>query len=145
MRPRRPLPRGRQRASGCARRATATPRTRATRHTCTGWWLNLLDNAIKYSPEGACVRVSLRREGVGYRLAVRDSGPPVAPELRERIFERFFRSDAARAAGGAGAGLGLAIARWVAEAHGGSLVLAPPGPDGGNEFVLRLPLPRPPA
>jgi two-component system OmpR family sensor kinase len=100
--------------------------------------LNLVDNAIKYSPPGSLVEITLRREGGEYRLSVRDPGAPIADGVRARIFERFFR-DGAAAAGG-GAGLGLAIARWVAEAHGGTLVLAQ-NEGAGNEFVLRLPLP----
>ena len=77
--------------------------------------LNLLDNAIKYAPPGGSVHVSLRREHDRYRLAVAGTGEPIPDELRERIFERFFRSETARAADAAGAGLGLSIARWVAE------------------------------
>ncbi|MDB4949664.1 MAG: hypothetical protein JWM27_2313, partial [Gemmatimonadetes bacterium] len=104
--------------------------------------LNLLDNAIKHSPPGSRVALTLHAAPGGYRLAVRDSGPDIGPEVRARLFERFFRADPARARGApsttAGAGLGLAIARWVAEAHGGTLALSPA--DGrGNEFALFVP------
>jgi two-component system OmpR family sensor kinase len=109
--------------------------------------LNLLDNAVKHSPPGSDAHLTVQRDGAWYRLAVRDSGPPIAPELRERLFERFYRGAEARAGASgetAGAGLGLAIARWVATAHGGTLVL---GDDrsAGNVFVLRLPAEPPPA
>ncbi|HET8656635.1 MAG TPA: HAMP domain-containing sensor histidine kinase, partial [Longimicrobiaceae bacterium] len=103
--------------------------------------VNLLDNAIKYSPPGTRVTVTMRREDGRYRVSVRDAGIPVAPELRERIFERFFRAGTTGGSHASGAGLGLAIARWAAEAHGGALVLLPSGPGGGNEFILWLPVP----
>ncbi|HET6230997.1 MAG TPA: ATP-binding protein [Longimicrobiaceae bacterium] len=104
---------------------------------------NLLDNAVKYAPAGSLVTVSVQRDGRGYRLGVRDEGPPIAPDVRAKLFQRFFRGDRSRSGGpnpggAAGAGLGLAIARWIAEAHGGTLRLAEPA-GSGNEFVLHLP------
>lgn len=102
---------------------------------------NLLDNAIKYGPPDSVVWLALEREAGGYGITVRDEGPGIAPEVRERIFERFFRADRARSRSDSdpagGAGLGLAIARWVAEAHGGSLVLVPAAT--GTEFHVWLP------
>ena len=98
--------------------------------------MNLLDNAIKYTPTGGSVNVACERIGDEYSLTVRDSGPGVPVEAREKIFERFVRLNPARtedrgaletaegaAPATAGAGLGLAIARWIAEAHHGRLVL----------------------
>jgi signal transduction histidine kinase len=89
--------------------------------------LNLLDNAIKYTPAGGRVAVSCERCGTEYALNVTDSGPGIAEELQQRVFERFFRADKARTRSendGGGAGLGLSIARWIAEAHHGRLILA---------------------
>src|SRR5258708_13302186 len=89
--------------------------------------LNLLDNAIKYTPAGGRVTVSCERSGAEYALNVTDSGPGIAEELQQRVFERFFRADKARTRtenDGGGAGLGLSIARWIAEAHHGRLILA---------------------
>ena len=89
--------------------------------------LNILDNAIKYTPRGGTVRVSLQRKGGECNLAISDTGLGIPAELQPRIFERFFRADQARSRNaeknGSGAGLGLAIARWIAEMHGGQLVL----------------------
>jgi two-component system OmpR family sensor kinase len=112
--------------------------------------LNLLDNALKYGSEGGTVEISLCSGAGSHRVIVRDSGPGIPDDVATHVFDRFYRGDGARArdsastarmhddAHGVGAGLGLAIARWVAEAHGGSLVLAHSSP-GGSEFVLTLP------
>lgn len=103
--------------------------------------LNLLDNAIKYTPRGGRVTVSCERAGNEYALSVRDTGPGIAPELREKVFERFFRADKARTRAegdGVGAGLGLSIARWIAEAHNGRLVLAR-SDASGSVFTAYLP------
>jgi len=89
--------------------------------------VNLLDNAIKHAPPGSTVDVDLASDAHGHRLRVTDHGPGIPTEARSHVFERFFRADAAHArdtdSETGGAGLGLAIARWVAEAHGGSLSL----------------------
>jgi signal transduction histidine kinase len=113
--------------------------------------LNLLDNSLKYGSEGGTVDIRLARDAGGYRVNVSDTGPGIPPEVAAHVFERFYRGEGARARGRApaspgqeeeehavGAGLGLAIARWVAEAHGGSLVLARSTPEG-SEFVFTLP------
>ena len=103
--------------------------------------LNLLDNAIRYTPPCAGVSVTLAREHEEYVLTVRDQGPGVPVEAQPHVFERFYQVEAARFHdhGGSGAGLGLAIARWVAAAHGGSLVLMS-SDDTGSAFVARLPI-----
>ncbi|MBQ1121089.1 cell wall metabolism sensor histidine kinase WalK [Streptomyces sp. B15] len=98
---------------------------------------NLLDNAQRHA--ASQVSVAVRREGDGLALSVQDDGEGVSEGERERIFERFVRLDAARSRDEGGAGLGLAIARDVAERHGGSLRVEGPTGDGAR-FVLRLPL-----
>ena len=97
---------------------------------------NLFGNALTYTPRGGSVDVSLVRNGEDVVLRVADTGPGIPPEDRERVFERFVRLDPARGAGGAG--LGLAIARWVAEAHGGGVRIVSSGP-GGSIFSANLP------
>jgi two-component system OmpR family sensor kinase len=103
--------------------------------------LNLLDNAIKYSPPGSTVQLACRREGNHYFIGVSDNGPGIPPELQAKIFERFFRADKARSRAESdkgGAGLGLSIARWIAEAHQGTLELSR-SDASGSTFSVVLP------
>ena len=101
--------------------------------------MNLLDNAIKHSPRGA--RVLVRVRGAGERtvaIEVEDSGPGIPSAHRDKIFDRFYRVDEGRSREDGGAGLGLSIAKWGAEAHGGRLELDCPN-GRGCIFRLRLP------
>jgi signal transduction histidine kinase len=103
--------------------------------------LNLLDNAIKYTPDGGRVTVACRRQGDEYILSIADTGTGIPAELQPRIFERFFRADEARSrsqSDGGGAGLGLAISRWIAEAHQGRLELTR-SDSKGSTFTATLP------
>jgi heavy metal sensor kinase len=103
--------------------------------------LNLLDNAIKYTPEGGSVSVKCQRAGNDYVLSIADTGIGVPAELQPRIFERFFRADKARSRAendGGGAGLGLSISRWIAEAHHGRLELTR-SDSTGSTFTAFLP------
>ena len=97
--------------------------------------MNLLENAVRHTREGTVVQVELKRQNGRLEISVRDQGGGVPAEYRERIFERFVRLEPARSSG---AGLGLPIARWVAEAHGGSLTLAESSA-AGSRFIVRLP------
>lgn len=97
---------------------------------------NLLDNALRYTPPGGRVEVSLETQGGEVRLAVRDTGPGLKPGEEERVFQRFYRGDPARSRGGSG--LGLAIAKSLVEAMGGR-VRAGNHPEGGAWFALWLP------
>ena len=103
--------------------------------------VNLVDNAIKYASPGGIVTVSTEHSSAGPQLSVSDNGPGIPQDFQARIFERFFRADQSRTRrgnAGGGAGLGLSIAKWIAEAHGGTLVLT--RSDGaGTVFTLRLP------
>jgi two-component system phosphate regulon sensor histidine kinase PhoR len=102
--------------------------------------VNLLDNAIKYTPPGGDVTLSTEQRNGDYLVAVTDSGPGIPLEAQPHIFDRFFRADAARtrSAAGGGAGLGLSIAWRIARAHGGRLELASSSP-AGTEFTFTLP------
>jgi two-component system OmpR family sensor kinase len=103
--------------------------------------MNLIDNALRHTPRGGTVLVSLRtRDGGGWRLQVVDTGGGVPDGDAERIFDRFVRHEAPGS--DAGAGLGLPIARWIAEAHGGSLTLERTGPQG-SRFAVLLPAAEP--
>jgi signal transduction histidine kinase len=82
---------------------------------------NLLENAVRHSPRGGTVAVRARRSARGVRIEVVDEGPGIPDTEVSRVFERFYRSDSARAAQDGGAGLGLAIAQWIVELHGGEI------------------------
>ena len=100
-------------------------------------FVNLLDNAVRHTPAGGRVRVELLAQNGAVEVAVTDGGPGIPDGDRERVFERFVVLDASRRSG-EGAGLGLPIARAIAEAHGGTLVLARSDPSGST-FRVRLP------
>jgi signal transduction histidine kinase len=99
---------------------------------------NLVANAIRHSPEVGRVLLSARAEGSTTRLEAADEGPGIPADDLERVFERFYRSDPARSADVGGAGLGLAIARWIVELHGGTIRAATADPTGCR-IVVELP------
>jgi signal transduction histidine kinase len=111
--------------------------------------LNLLDNAIKYTPNGGKISVATSATHTGTQITVADNGLGIPQEFHSRIFERFFRSDQARTrpsssagsdrSSAGGAGLGLSIARWIAEAHHGTLVLTRSDVQG-TLFTVTLPV-----
>jgi heavy metal sensor kinase len=102
--------------------------------------LNLTHNAIKYTPSGGRVTLSLQRCRDRAALRVSDTGIGLTPEEQERVFQRFYRSDSARLHDAEGAGLGLCIARSIADAHGGTIELDST-PGAGSTFTVLLPLP----
>lgn len=97
---------------------------------------NLLDNALKHSPEGSSVRLRLTSVEGQLALRVSDQGPGVPEDERPRLFDRYFRGRDASTRGGTG-GLGLSVVRWVVEAHGGTVRLVPDPP--GTTFEVLLP------
>ena len=101
---------------------------------------NLLDNAIKYTPSGGSVTVSLEEKGEHLLISVTDTGVGISPSDLPRIFERFYRSDQSRSQ--VGIGLGLSLARAIARAHGGDLT-AISLPNQGSVFKVTLPKSRP--
>ena len=82
---------------------------------------NLLENAVRHSPDDGHIVASARRVGDRLQIEVSDEGPGIPPGEAERVFERFYRADAARARTDGGSGLGLAIARWIVDMHGGEI------------------------
>jgi len=103
--------------------------------------VNVVDNAVRFSPAGGAVRIALDRAGSMLAISVSDQGPGIPADVQSRIFERFYRVSAARTREGAqdgGAGLGLALARWIAHAHGGDVTLAASS-QLGSTFVITLP------
>jgi len=105
--------------------------------------VNLLDNAIKYSPEGGRITVAIDEESPAetVSVAVRDEGVGIPAGDLPRVFERFYRVDRARARDGGGSGLGLSIAKAIIEAHGGEITLKS---EEGQGTTVRFTLPRAP-
>ncbi|MDX1375573.1 MAG: ATP-binding protein [Burkholderiales bacterium] len=109
---------------------------RADRHELLSLVTNLLDNAVRYGPADARVRLELRRDGDAAALAVVDEGPGIPPELRARAFESYYRIPGSP---GAGSGLGLAIVREVAEAHGARASIEDAPGSRGTRVVVTFP------
>jgi two-component system phosphate regulon sensor histidine kinase PhoR len=100
--------------------------------------INLVDNALKYAPEGKRIAVSVRSRAAGAEVSVADCGPGIAAEDRKRIFERFVRGKTSSGKQVRGSGIGLSLVKHIAEAHGGSIVIEDAKPHGAI-FTLRLP------
>lgn len=101
--------------------------------------VNLVSNAVRYTPKDGRIEVTLRKVGRELELAVTDNGPGIPPEDLPHLFERFYRGDRARTRASGGSGLGLAIAKQWVEAHGGK-IWAENLPEGGAKFTVRLPI-----
>ena len=106
-----------------------------------GWMerllLNLLDNAIKFTPAGGRISVSVTRENATARLQVRDTGVGMTSSVMAHVFERFYRADSARSLSADGAGLGLSLVKWIADRHGATIeVVSRPGE--GSTFTLSV-------
>jgi len=99
---------------------------------------NLVSNALRYTPTGGQITMAVNCVGERIQLTVHDSGPGISEESLPHIFERFYRGDRSRSRSEGGSGLGLAIARQLAQAHGGELT-ATNHPQGGAIFTLTLP------
>jgi len=102
--------------------------------------LNLVGNALQYTPAGGQVRLRAGQEGGFVRLVVEDSGVGIPAEHLPHIFERFYRVDKSRSRAGGGSGIGLTIAKHLVEAHGGEMEATSAGPDQGSTFSFTLPL-----
>jgi signal transduction histidine kinase len=100
--------------------------------------VNLIHNAVKFSPEKGAVKVRIVDSGKDAIVEIQDNGSGIAPEHRTHIFERFYRMDKARAREAGGAGLGLSIAEWAVKIHTGAIELECPA-GGGSIFRIHLP------
>ena len=103
--------------------------------------VNLIDNAVKYTPRSGAITIGSRIRGDEFLIEVADTGPGIPPEHRERIFDRFYRIEADRNSLTGGAGLGLSIAKWAVEANGGRIELES-GESRGTTFRIVLPIDR---
>jgi heavy metal sensor kinase len=102
-------------------------------------WLILLDNAVKYTPEGGKIRFAMRSLNSRMEVSVRDSGIGISSEELPHVYDRFWRADKVRSRSRGGVGLGLSIARWIVDSHRGHIeVRSQPG--RGSEVTVRLPL-----
>jgi two-component system OmpR family sensor kinase len=99
-------------------------------------WI-LLDNAVRFSPPGGCIGVSLSVSPDRVELRVADSGPGIGPDAIDHVFERFYQADRSRANGGAG--LGLSIAHWIVGEHGGTISARNAESSSGGVFIVVLP------
>jgi signal transduction histidine kinase len=97
---------------------------------------NLLENAVRHSPDPGLVRVRATASGDGVQIEVTDEGPGIPAEERARVFERFYRTDEARSAEEGGTGLGLSIAHWIVEQHGGEIRAEEARPHGCRMMVV---------
>jgi heavy metal sensor kinase len=103
--------------------------------------LNLIDNAIKYSPRGGDIEIAAESAtGPLVRIRIRDTGPGIPPEHQSRVFDRFFRIEDSRSREAGGTGLGLSIVHWVVSAHGGRVWIESRSP--GTDVVLEMPIGR---
>ena len=108
------------------------------RHRLRQLLLNLADNAVKYNRPGGAVNFTLARDGAQALLQIANTGPGLAPELQARVFERFFRGDTSHNNRVEGCGLGLSIAQWIVNAHGGRITFASK-PEELTTVSVRLP------
>jgi two-component system phosphate regulon sensor histidine kinase PhoR len=100
--------------------------------------VNLIDNAVKFSPANSSVRVEAQETGAEIVIRVMDQGDGIPPEHLDRIFERFYRVDAGRSRKAGGTGLGLAIVKHIAQAHGGRVTVSST-PGEGSTFSIMIP------
>ena len=101
--------------------------------------LNLLDNAVKYTPKEGKISISLLRQNGNAEIIVRDTGIGISRADQSHVFDRFYRVDKARSRSLGGAGLGLAIVSWIVEAHSGKISVDST-PNQGSTFTVELPL-----
>jgi histidine kinase len=102
--------------------------------------LNLVGNALQYTPEAGTVTITARRDHHEVVVAIQDTGIGIAAEHLSHLFTRFYRVDKSRSRAAGGSGIGLTIARHLVEAHGGSIRAESPGASQGSTFTFTLPI-----
>ncbi len=102
--------------------------------------LNLVGNALQYTPAGGVVTIRARQEREEVLISISDTGVGIADEHIDQIFTRFYRADSSRSRPAGGSGIGLTIAKHLTEAHGGRIWAESPGPDQGSTFTFTLPV-----
>lgn len=102
--------------------------------------LNVLGNALQYTPSGGAVSINARQEGPFVRLSIADTGAGIAPEHLSHVFERFYRVDKSRSRAGGGTGIGLTIAKHIVDAHGGRMWAESEGAGRGATFYFTVPV-----
>ncbi|MFN0244227.1 MAG: ATP-binding protein [Planctomycetota bacterium] len=118
--------------------STSASTIRCSQPLLTEALLNLLHNAVRFTPTGGCISVTIRDDTTHTAVVVSDTGPGIPDEMREAVFQRFFRLRSNSRSGDDGAGLGLAIVRGISRAHGGDVVVEANAPHGAR-LVLTLP------
>lgn len=113
----------------------------ADRHFLVRVFVNLIDNALRYTPQDGCIALTVEEENRTLAILVADTGSGIAPEHLPRLFDRFYRADSGRDRGKGGTGLGLAIVQTLTQAHGGTVTLDSE-PGRGTVVSVRLPLGR---
>ena len=101
---------------------------------------NLVSNAVKFTPKGGRVDVTLSREESSFQIQVSDTGQGISPDLLPHVFDRFRQADSSTRRRFAGLGLGLSIVKYIVEAHGGTVEATSPGEGKGSTFTVRLPI-----
>lgn len=116
------------------------PRVRADEDRIGQVLLNLVGNALQYTPTGGQVRITAHRQGAEIQISVTDTGIGIPAEHLSLLFTRFYRVDKSRSRVGGGSGIGLTIAKHLVEAHGGRIWAESSGPDQGSTFTFSLPI-----
>ncbi len=120
--------------------APGLPAVRADEDRLCQVLLNLVGNALQYTPSGGAVRVHAWQEQNRVQVSVSDTGIGIAAEHLPRLFDRFYRVDRSRSRTGGGTGVGLTIAKYLVEAHGGTIIAQSDGPNKGSTFTFSIPI-----
>jgi signal transduction histidine kinase len=119
---------------------TGLPKVQADEDRINQVLINLIGNALQYTPSGGVVRVSVKKLGSEIQVSIEDTGIGIAAEPLPHLFTRFYRVDKSRSRAGGGSGIGLTISKYLVEAHGGRIWVESEGVGKGSKFSFTLPL-----